>query len=119
LLYDPLCCATLISVAHRDTFVAQQEPPVRASQNFDIRPLLNRARISTAGELAERCGVNRKAIHNRVRRGISWAEADEFAIRCGFFPWEIWPEWEHVDPAASMSPVSRIHHNDHRSSSRS
>lgn len=70
---------------------------------YDIASLMQRARIGTARELAERCGVNRKAIHNRSRRGLSWSEADEFAIRCGFFPWEIWPEWEDFTPLLWMA----------------
>ena len=84
-----------------------------AMPTFDIRPLMERARVNTARDLAARCGVNRKAIHNRSRRGLTWAEADDFAIRCGFFPWEVWPAWADADPASWMSPVCPTHHNDH------
>lgn len=40
-----------------------------ANPTFDVRTLMDRAHLSTARALADRCGVNRKAIHNRVRRG--------------------------------------------------
>lgn len=65
---------------------------------YNLGTLMERARITTARELADRCGVNRKAVHNRARRGLSWSEADDFAIRCGFLPWEVWPEWADVNP---------------------
>lgn len=68
------------------------------SPTYNLGTLMERARIATAREMADRCGVNRKAIHNRARRGLSWSEADDFAIRCGFLPWEVWPEWAEIDP---------------------
>ena len=66
--------------------------------SFDIKVLMARAGAQTAQTMAERCGLSRKAIHNRVVRGISWAEADRLAVRCGYLPWEVWPEWADVDP---------------------
>jgi len=58
-----------------------------------------------------RCGLNRKGVHNRIIRGVGWAEADELAIRFGYMPWEVWPEWANVDPTTWMPPVCRQHGN--------
>lgn len=79
---------------------------------FAFRVLMEKCGAPTAEVMAQRCGLNRKGVHNRIIRGIGWAEADELAIRCGFFPWEVWPEWELVDPADWLEPVCKIHGND-------
>ncbi len=78
---------------------------------FDFKRLMDRVGAPTAQVMAEICGLNRKAVHNRILRGIGWVEADELAIRCGFMPWEVWPEWELVDPTTWMKPVCRLHGN--------
>jgi hypothetical protein len=46
-----------------------------------------------------------------MTRGIGWIEADELAVRCGFLPWEVWPEWAEVDPAEWMPAVCSVHGN--------
>ena len=63
---------------------------------FDFKALMAAAGAPTAQVMAERCGLNRKGVHNRIVRGIGWVEADELAVRCGFLPWEVWPEWADV-----------------------
>ena len=78
---------------------------------FDFKRLMAAAGAPTAQLMAEICGLNRKGVHNRILRGISWAEADELAVRCGFLPWEIWPEWEQIDPADWMKPICKVHGN--------
>lgn len=80
---------------------------------FDFKRLMNCVGAPTAQLMAEVCGLNRKGVQNRILRGIGWSEADELAIRCGFMPWEVWPEWEFVDPATWMKPICSIHGNDH------
>lgn len=79
---------------------------------FDFRVLMELAGAPTAQAMADRCGLNRKGVHNRIIRGIGWAEADEFAIRCGYMPWEVWPEWAEVDPSIWLKPVCSTHRND-------
>ena len=80
---------------------------------FDFKRLMLAAGAETAEAMGQRLGLNRKGVHNRIVRGIGWAEADNLAIRCGFMPWEIWPEWADVDPAVWSAPVCRHHGNDH------
>ena len=84
----------------------------RAQQpTFDLRRLMQKVGAPTAQAMAELCGLNRKGVHNRINRGIGWIEADELAVRCGFLPWEVWPEWEDVDPTEWMPPVCSLHGN--------
>ena len=68
-------------------------------RTFDFKELMNKAGAPTAQVMAEMCGLNRKGVHNRINRGIGWIEADELAVRCGFLPWEVWPQWADIDPA--------------------
>lgn len=79
---------------------------------FDIKALMNACGSPTAATFAERAGTNRKWVHNRVLRGLNWIEADELAIRCGFLPWEVWPEWDAVDPTDWLPPVCAVHGNE-------
>jgi hypothetical protein len=62
-------------------------------ETFDFKRLMTKAGSPTAEAMAVICGLNRKGVHNRMNRGVGWIEADEFAVRCGFLPWEVWPEW--------------------------
>ena len=48
---------------------------------FDFKILMALAGAPTAQAMADRCGLNRKGVHNRIIRGIGWAEADEFAAQ--------------------------------------
>ena len=78
---------------------------------FDFKRLMNLVGAETAQSMSLRCGLNRKGVHNRIIRGVGWAEADELAIRFGYMPWEVWPEWANVDPTTWMPPVCRQHGN--------
>jgi hypothetical protein len=48
--------------------------------------------------------ISVNVVRNFVARGISWSRADEIAVRCGYLPWQIWPEWAQVDPAQWIAP---------------
>lgn len=86
---------------------------VTRKPTFDFKQLMDRVGAPTAQLMAEICGLNRKGVHNRILRGIGWVEADELAVRCGFMPWEVWPEWELVDPSTWMKPICNLHGNNH------
>jgi hypothetical protein len=81
-------------------------------RTFDFKVLMETVGVATAQAMADRCGLNRKGVHNRIIRGIGWAEADDLAVRCGYMPWEIWPEWADVDPTTWMKPVCATHGNE-------
>lgn len=52
-------------------------------------------------ELAEECGVTWVAVQGWIRRGLSWAQADELATRFGYHPIEVWgADWfeQYVPP---------------------
>lgn len=80
--------------------------------SFDMKQLMTKVGAPTAQVMATMCGLSRKDVHNRVLRGVSWTDADELAVRCGFLPWEVWPEWADVDPSTWLPPLCRIHGND-------
>lgn len=85
----------------------------RTTTRFDIKVLMDLACAPTAQAMADRCGLSRKGVHNRICRGITWTEADELAVQCGFLPWEVWPEWADVDPSEWLPPVCATHGNDY------
>ena len=76
---------------------------------FEMAALMHKTGASTARELGQLCGLTSKGVHNRLVRGIGWAEADDLAIRTGFMPWEVWPEWADVDFSGSIEPACPAH----------
>lgn len=32
------------------------------------------------------------------RPGLSWAQADRYAVAAGFMPWQVWPDWSEDGP---------------------
>jgi hypothetical protein len=68
---------------------------------------MKRVGAETAQAMAEICDISVKSVHNRIIRGIGWIEADELAIRCGFLPWEVWPDWADVDPSGMSALCGR------------
>lgn len=43
--------------------------------------------------LAARLGIGRRHLPRLRRTGLSEAQADVLAVRAGFHPGEVWPEW--------------------------
>lgn len=43
--------------------------------------------------MAEHLGVERTSLYGYRRKGLSFDKADEFAVRFGFVPENIWPAW--------------------------
>ncbi len=80
-----------------------------SSIRFDMAALMHKTEASTARELGQLCGLTSKSVHNRLVRGIGWAEADDLAIRAGFMPWEVWPEWADVDFSDWIEPACPAH----------
>jgi hypothetical protein len=54
--------------------------------------------------MARTLGISVNVVRNFVARGITWHRADEVAVRCGYLPWEVWPDWADADPAQWMGP---------------
>ncbi|HVT76989.1 MAG TPA: hypothetical protein VHD87_08165 [Acidimicrobiales bacterium] len=49
-------------------------------------------------------GVDRASIYQAIRRGLDEHRADEWAMRCGFHPAEIWTDW--LTPSAYAFPMT-------------
>lgn len=43
--------------------------------------------------VALRLGVQRRQVYRWRQTGVSWAQADELAVRAGYHPREIWTVW--------------------------
>lgn len=65
---------------------------------YDLRVLLIRVG-HTWEEFGLHVGISRATAHRRLQNGVTWGQADDYAIAYGFFPGEVWPEWEEADPA--------------------
>lgn len=65
---------------------------------YQLDALLARVRLSPT-ELASSLGRSRAHVYRRLKDGVPWAEADDWAIHFGLFPWEVWPTWADADPA--------------------
>ena len=78
-------------------FVSQGFPPASRRRGepptYDMRRLLTKTGIETVRELAELLDVSLSVARKRMERGIAEYEADGFAVRLGFHPVEVWPEW--------------------------
>jgi hypothetical protein len=59
---------------------------------FPLRPLLDAAEL-TESALARHVHANGTAIRMAAAAGCTVSEADRWAVRCGFHPAEIWPDW--------------------------
>jgi hypothetical protein len=56
--------------------------------------------------------VDRTRIYAAMRNGLRWSQADVWAIRAGFHPSEVWPEW--LDVGDQPSGASRVSSGDLR-----
>lgn len=65
---------------------------------YPLDALLTRVQLSPT-ELASSLGRSRAHVYRRLKDGVPWAEADDWAIHFGLFPWEVWPAWTDADPA--------------------
>ena len=57
---------------------------------FPFGPLEEAVSAPTNGVLAEMLGVNVRQVFRLRERGLTTAEADEYAVRAGFHPAEVW-----------------------------
>lgn len=57
---------------------------------FDFAPI---RRLGSLPELADRLGVERRTVLRYGANGLSLYQADELAVRMGYHPSELWPEW--------------------------
>jgi hypothetical protein len=65
---------------------------------FPLAPLL--ALIdATPAALALRVGASGSTVHRAAAAGLTWHQADVWAVRIGKHPAEVWPSWwDHIDP---------------------
>ncbi|MFI7484072.1 hypothetical protein ACH9EU_16850 [Kocuria sp. M1R5S2] len=64
---------------------------------YPLQPLLDRTGY-TPEEFSNLVSLSRATAHRRLQRGITWGQADDYAIACGLLPWQVWPEWDEADP---------------------
>lgn len=62
--------------------------------------------------LALRLGISHEAARNARKRGLNDRQADRFAVRCGWHPVQVWPEWfngvgEHIPGTCDCRPGTR------------
>lgn len=50
-------------------------------------------------QIAAHVGRSKTHGYNRLRQGVTWTEADEWAVAYRLLPYEVWPEWQDADPA--------------------
>lgn len=48
------------------------------------------------GDIARALGVNRATVLRAVHHGLSPLQADRYAVRLGFHPLELWPEFHTI-----------------------
>ncbi|MFB4293276.1 hypothetical protein ACBI99_36940 [Nonomuraea sp. ATR24] len=78
---------------------ASYKPPRRPDEpTYPLERLLDRINLSVE-QFAEMVGISRPTAYRRMKHGVKWAEADDWAVAFGFLPYEIWPEWDLADPS--------------------
>lgn len=63
---------------------------------YQLQPLLEAAGIrgdDWAAKAALRLGISRRQVHRCVAEGLSWTQADRFAVRLGHHALNVWPDW--------------------------
>ena len=69
-------------------------------ERFDFRVVEQLTRCSIS-ELAQQVGVPVTRVRHWHRTGhVGWDTADEIAIRLGYHPAVLWPNWINTEPAA-------------------
>lgn len=61
-------------------------------RRLPTRPLFEATRAETNNQLAEMLGISRKAVAAAARRGLTVWKADEWAVRAGLHPSNVWSE---------------------------
>lgn len=41
--------------------------------------------------------VNARQVHRWRHQGVTWAQADELAVRAGYHPGDVWEEWWSIE----------------------
>lgn len=68
----------------------------RETKRYPLEEVLRLA--GSQNELARRVGVDRATVVGWVRRGgLPEDQADRVAVTFGVLPFELWPEWLHVE----------------------
>ncbi|CAB5217700.1 hypothetical protein UFOVP209_6 [uncultured Caudovirales phage] len=65
----------------------------RAPRIWPIEPLLDITGITRFTHLARAVRANGVTASSALNEGLTDRQADNWAIRCGYHPAEIWPEW--------------------------
>lgn len=66
----------------------------RPDRPYRIQKLMEAAGIDTDGDLAKKVGFGRTMVQKRRQRdGLTFWEADRWAVACGMMPYAVWPEW--------------------------
>ena len=61
------------------------------AETFPLDPIIEIARVEELGELARVLKVSGKTMARIEREGLSWFQAERFALRLGRHPAEVWP----------------------------
>lgn len=67
--------------------------------HYPLPPLIQATGLSWE-EMAARRKRSKTFGFKRLRDGLTWAEADEWAVGFGLLPYEVWPEWNDADPSS-------------------
>jgi hypothetical protein len=66
----------------------------RPERPYSIDTLMDAAGLDTDGQLALIVGVGRTMVQKRRQRdGLTFWEADRWAVACGLMPYAVWPSW--------------------------
>lgn len=65
---------------------------------YPLHPLIQATGLSWE-EMADRRKRSKTFGFKRLREGLTWSEADEWAVGFGLLPYEVWPEWNDADPS--------------------
>lgn len=73
---------------------------------FDLASLLAASRERSWWTLTMRVGANGSTVAHARDHGLTWQQADTWAIRCGMHPAEVWPSWyADVEPEEDADAV--------------
>jgi hypothetical protein len=99
--YDPAAgrkrCKTFTRAGDATNYAAAIDAEPSLAARWPLEPLLQLTGF-TSGGLADYLGIGRTTVGRAARYGLTDAQADEWAIGCGYHPINVWG-WAWIDAA--------------------
>jgi hypothetical protein len=74
---------------------------VISSRRYPLAPLMAATGIQSMKQLRDIFPMNGTTYRQVMDEGLATDQADRWAVRLGLHPWQVWPDWSHIECAAT------------------